>query len=47
VLGKIDRTDWTLLTWTPSIRWALLSSCAAVIALMSIGGTHEFLYFKF
>ncbi|MGH7153485.1 MAG: MBOAT family O-acyltransferase [Acetobacteraceae bacterium] len=35
------------LTWQPDITWAAAVGCAAALALLSIGGTGEFLYFQF
>jgi D-alanyl-lipoteichoic acid acyltransferase DltB (MBOAT superfamily) len=47
VLTKVETGGWRILTWRPTFRWAIAASGAAAIALMSIGGTHEFLYFQF
>jgi D-alanyl-lipoteichoic acid acyltransferase DltB (MBOAT superfamily) len=41
------RTTTTVLSWRPAVGWAVLMGVATVLALLSIGGTHEFLYFQF
>jgi alginate O-acetyltransferase complex protein AlgI len=33
--------------WTPSPKWALVMGCAATLGLLAVGGTSEFLYFRF
>ena len=33
--------------WRPTIPWALAAGCAASLGLLSLGGTHEFVYFQF
>ena len=35
------------LAWRPSLPWAAAFGCAAALALLSIGGSGEFLYFQF
>ena len=35
------------LAWQPSLRWAAAIGCAAALALLSLGGSGEFLYFQF
>lgn len=45
-LGNIRRAGGVL-AWSASTGWAMVCGTAATIALLSIGGTHEFLYFQF
>ena len=33
--------------WRPTIPWAVAAGCAASLGLLSLGGTHEFVYFQF
>lgn len=47
VLRKVDTAGWGFLAWRPTVGWAVAAGGAAVVALMSIGGTKEFLYFQF
>jgi D-alanyl-lipoteichoic acid acyltransferase DltB (MBOAT superfamily) len=35
------------LAWRPSLPWAAAFGCAAALALLSLGGSGEFLYFQF
>jgi D-alanyl-lipoteichoic acid acyltransferase DltB (MBOAT superfamily) len=37
----------TWLRWRPSLPWAVAAGCAATLGLLSLGGTHEFVYFQF
>ena len=46
VLANVRATT-TVLSWRPTVGWAVLMGGATVLALLSIGGTHEFLYFQF
>ena len=47
ILGQLPAPAPRLLLWTPSLRWALVMAVAGVTALLSLGGTTEFLYFQF
>lgn len=47
VTAKVESSRYRFLVWQPTARWAVVASVAALVALMSIGGTHEFLYFQF
>ena len=38
---------WPTLIWQPTLPWALAFGAAATLALLSIGGTGEFLYYRF
>jgi alginate O-acetyltransferase complex protein AlgI len=33
--------------WRPSLPWAFAAGCAACLGILSLGGTHEFVYFQF
>jgi len=33
--------------WRPSWSWAVAAGCAATLGILSLGGTHEFVYFQF
>ncbi len=33
--------------WRPTLPWAVAAGCAATLGLLSLGGTHEFVYFRF
>jgi hypothetical protein len=33
--------------WQPTIPWAVAAGSAATLGLLSLGGTHEFVYFQF
>ena len=33
--------------WRPAWRWAVATGCAATLGILSLGGTHEFVYFQF
>jgi alginate O-acetyltransferase complex protein AlgI len=35
------------IAWRPSLPWAMAMGCAATLGLLSIGGTAEFVYFRF
>jgi hypothetical protein len=47
VLGKIRQAAPDLLSWRLSAPWSVAMGLAAVLALLSLGGTTEFLYFQF
>jgi D-alanyl-lipoteichoic acid acyltransferase DltB (MBOAT superfamily) len=46
-LGRIVAGPLPAIRWEPSLRWAAAFGGAATLALLSIGGTGEFLYFQF
>lgn len=46
-LGRVTAGPFPRLAWQPSLRWAVVMGCALVLGLLSIGGTGEFLYFRF
>jgi alginate O-acetyltransferase complex protein AlgI len=33
--------------WRPTLPWAVAAGCAAMLGVLSLGGTHEFVYFQF
>ena len=33
--------------WRPNLPWAIAAGCAATLGVLSLGGTHEFVYFQF
>ena len=33
--------------WRPTLPWAVAAGCAATLGVLSLGGTHEFVYFQF
>ncbi len=33
--------------WRPNWTWAVAAGCAATLGILSLGGTHEFVYFQF
>jgi hypothetical protein len=41
-LGRIRVTEWS-----PSLPWAIAMSAVAAIAIVSVGGPSEFLYWQF
>ena len=47
ILGHLPKPAPKFLLWTPSLRWALAVGFAGTVALLSLGGTTEFLYFQF
>jgi alginate O-acetyltransferase complex protein AlgI len=47
ILGRLPPPAPRLLRWRPSLPWAVASGLAGTVALLSIGGTVEFLYFQF
>jgi hypothetical protein len=46
-LGRVAAGPFPTLQWQPTLRWAVVAGCAALLGLLSIGGTGEFLYFQF
>ncbi|HEY1934929.1 MAG TPA: MBOAT family O-acyltransferase [Acetobacteraceae bacterium] len=46
-LGRIAAGPLPRLAWQPSLPWAVACGGAAALALLSIGGTGEFLYYRF
>ena len=47
ILGKMPPMAPRLLLWRPSVPWALTIGGSAIVALLSLSGTTEFLYFQF
>jgi alginate O-acetyltransferase complex protein AlgI len=47
VLEPVERSGRTWLLWRPDLRSALACGALATLGLLSLGGTSEFLYFKF
>jgi hypothetical protein len=43
----MDRTKGACIAWQPTLPWAVACGCAATLGLLSIGGTGEFVYFRF
>jgi D-alanyl-lipoteichoic acid acyltransferase DltB (MBOAT superfamily) len=46
-LGRAAAGPWPSLVWRPTLPWALAFGAAATLGLLSIGGTGEFLYYRF
>jgi alginate O-acetyltransferase complex protein AlgI len=46
-LGRAATGSWSRLVWQPTLPWALAFGAAATLGLLSIGGTGEFLYYRF
>jgi len=46
-LDPVRAGPWPWLVWRPSLSWALAIGGAAALGLLSLGGTSEFLYFRF
>ena len=46
-LDPVRAGPWPWLVWRPSLPWALAIGGAAALGLLSLGGTSEFLYFRF
>jgi hypothetical protein len=46
-LGRIAVGPWQRLLWQPTWPWAVAFGLAATLGLLSIGGTGEFLYYRF
>jgi alginate O-acetyltransferase complex protein AlgI len=47
ILGPPPKLAWRPLAWSPSRSWAVTMGFAGAVALLSLGGTTEFLYFQF
>jgi alginate O-acetyltransferase complex protein AlgI len=47
VIEKVQAGTLPWLTWRPSLSWALVCSVAGITAMVAMGGTSEFLYFRF
>jgi D-alanyl-lipoteichoic acid acyltransferase DltB (MBOAT superfamily) len=47
ILGAQPKPAPKPLLWRPSVQWALVMAVAGNVALLSLGGTTEFLYFQF
>ncbi|HET8997398.1 MAG TPA: MBOAT family O-acyltransferase [Acetobacteraceae bacterium] len=45
--GRVTAGPLPRLLWQPTLGWAVAMGCGAALALLSIGGTGEFLYFQF
>ncbi len=46
-LGKVLPGGRPMMQWRPNWQWAVLSGAVAVLAVLGMGGTSEFLYFQF
>jgi D-alanyl-lipoteichoic acid acyltransferase DltB (MBOAT superfamily) len=46
-LDEVEAASPAWLRWRPNLPWALAFGCLATLALLSLGGTGEFLYFQF
>jgi hypothetical protein len=46
-LGRAVAGPWPRLVWQPTLPWAMAFGAAATLGLLSIGGTGEFLYYRF
>jgi D-alanyl-lipoteichoic acid acyltransferase DltB (MBOAT superfamily) len=46
-LGRVAAGAWPRLVWQPTLPWAVAFGAAATLGLLSIGGTGEFLYYRF
>jgi D-alanyl-lipoteichoic acid acyltransferase DltB (MBOAT superfamily) len=46
-LGRAPAPPPAWLSWRPGPLWAVLCGCGAMLALLAMGGTSEFLYFQF
>jgi alginate O-acetyltransferase complex protein AlgI len=46
-LGRVAAGRWPRLVWQPTLSWAVAFGAAATLGLLSIGGTGEFLYYRF
>jgi D-alanyl-lipoteichoic acid acyltransferase DltB (MBOAT superfamily) len=46
-LDPVEPASFKWLRWRISVRWAVALGCAATLAVLSVGGTSEFLYFQF
>jgi hypothetical protein len=43
----MERSERTRIAWQPTLPWAVALGCGATLGLLSMGGTGEFVYFKF
>ena len=46
-LGRFAAGPWPRLIWHPTLPWAAVFGVAALLGLLSVGGTGEFLYYRF
>jgi hypothetical protein len=46
-LGRITPGPMAWLRWRPGMGWAIVLGLGGVVAVLSMGGTSEFLYFRF
>jgi D-alanyl-lipoteichoic acid acyltransferase DltB (MBOAT superfamily) len=46
-LGRAAAGSWPHPVWRPTLPWAVAFGAAATLGLLSIGGTGEFLYYRF
>jgi len=46
-LGRILPARWPAVEWRPNWHWAVVGGATALVAILAIGGTSEFLYFQF
>jgi hypothetical protein len=46
-IDDTPRGRFAWLRWRSNLAWAVALGCATIIALLSVGGTSEFLYFQF
>ena len=46
-IDAVQPGPFTWFRWRMSVPWAVVLGCATVLAMLSIGGTSEFLYFAF
>jgi hypothetical protein len=46
-LGRIAPGPLAWLRWRPDMAWAIALGLGAVVAVLSMGGSSEFLYFRF
>ncbi len=47
VIGRVQPGRLSQLAWQPSRGWAVTTGIAAAVSILAIGGTSEFLYFRF
>jgi hypothetical protein len=45
--AKLALGGFGIAEWSPSLPWAIVMSAVAAIAIVSIGGPSEFLYWQF
>ena len=46
-IGRVQPGWWPQLAWQPNRTWAVTTGIAAAASILAIGGTSEFLYFRF